>query len=84
MARYYIINQPEVGYIVAQLETDSNWYMSNRYVRCFGDRQSDAMEFRDDCNEGKIDPKRIKLLMDNYTDQPYKYMGKGILRKLKD
>ena len=73
MAHHYIVNQPGVGYIVAQLETEDNWYMSNRYVANFGDCQSDAIEFRDDCNNGKIEPRRIKMLMDKYTDKPYKY-----------
>lgn len=43
---HYIIEQPGVGYIVAQLETEDNWFLSNRYVRNFGWRQSDAIEFR--------------------------------------
>ena len=81
---HYIIEQPGVGYIVAQLETEDNWFLSNRYVRNFGWRQSDAIEFRNDCNSGKIDDKRIKLLMDTYTDQPYQYLGKGNLRKQKE
>ncbi len=83
MAHYYIDNQPSVGYVVAQLDTSGldDGYLSNRYVRNFGDRQSDAIEFRDDCNNGKIDPRRIKLLKDTYTPQPYKYLGNGNLRK---
>lgn len=80
MIRFYINLIPGVGYVVTRLETDGGDY-SNRYVRNFGDRQSDAMEFRDDCNNGKIDEIRIKLLMDTYTCLPYKYLGKGNLRK---
>lgn len=83
MASYYIDQQPGIGYVVTQLDTANldDGYLSNRYVRNFGDRQTDAIEFRDDCNNGKIDPRRIKLLMDTYTPQPYKYLGKGNLRK---
>lgn len=46
MAHYYIDNQPSVGYVVAQLDTSGldDGYLSNRYVRNFGDRQSDAIE----------------------------------------
>ena len=85
MAHHYIVNQPGVGYIVAQLESEDSWYMSNRYVVKFGDRQTDAIEFRDDCNNGKIEPRRIKMLMDKYTDKPYIYDPSrgGILRKQK-
>ncbi len=81
MTRHYIINQPGTGYIVAQLEDEYNWCLSNRYVRNFGYRQSDAIEFRNDCNSGRIDERRINFLMDTYTPEPYQYLGKGILRK---
>lgn len=81
MAEYYINNNAGVGYIVAQLDQDGNGYFSNRFIRNFGERQTDAIEFRNDCTSGKIDYKRIKSLCDTYTDQPYKYLGKGILRK---
>lgn len=81
MAHYYIHNNAGVGYIVAQLENEDNWFRSCRFVCNFGDRQTDAFEFRDDCNNGKIDERRINYLMDKYTDIPYKYMGKGILKK---
>lgn len=37
MAHHYIVNQPGVGYIVAQLETEDNWHTSNRYVANFAD-----------------------------------------------
>ena len=86
MVNYYIDLQPGVGYVVTQLDTDGldNGFLSNRYVRNFGDRQSDAIEFRNDCNNGKIEERRIKLLMKTYTVQPYKYMGKGVLRKQKE
>lgn len=84
MARHYIINQEGVGYIVAQLETEENWFLPNRYVRNFGYRQSDAMEFRDDCNSGKISDKRIRLYMLTYTDQPYKYLGNGNVQRQND
>lgn len=78
MPRYYTINQPGVGYIVAQL-SEGDGYIGNRYVRCFGDRQSDAFEFRNDCNAGRIDPRRIAYMCDTYTDVPYRYYGKGRL-----
>ncbi len=78
---HYIINRPGVGYIVAQLESADNWYLANRRVCNFGYRQSDAIEFRNDCNRGVIKGNRIRHLMDKYTDTPYKYMGKGILKK---
>lgn len=81
MAEYYINNNAGVGYIVAQLDTDGKGYFSSRFIRNFGDRQTDAIEFRNDCTNCKIDYKRIKYLCDTYTDQPYKYLGKGILRK---
>lgn len=81
MTRYYIHNNAGVGYIVAQLEDESNWFRSCRFVCNFGDRQSDAFEFRDDCNNGVIPENRIKFLMDKYTDTPYKYMDRGILKK---
>ncbi len=84
MTSYYIINQEGIGYVVAELATEENWHLGNRYVCNFGYRQSDAMEFRNDCNDGKIEPRRIKYLMDNYTRQPYKYCGKGILKKQKE
>lgn len=82
MARHYISEQEGVGYIVVQLDTEENWFLSTRNVCCFGWRQSDAMEFRDDCNSGKIEDGRIKYLMDKYTDEPYQYLGKGRIRKL--
>lgn len=84
MARFYIHNNTGVGYVVACMEEESDGYYSCRFVRNFGSRQSDAIEFRDDCNDGKVDYKRIKLLMDTYTEQPYRYMGKGIIRKQKE
>ncbi len=80
MAKYYINNNPGVGYVVQQLEQD-DWYIGSTSVCNFGDRQTDAIEFRDDCNNGVIDDRRIKLLIKTYTPQPYKYIGKGVLRK---
>ncbi len=81
--RYYICQVPGVGYVVTQLERD-DYIIGNAYVRNFGDRQTDAIEFRDDCNNGKISENRIKLLIKTYTPQPYKYLGKGNLRKNKE
>lgn len=84
MSKYYIRIDPGVGYVVTQLEHDYDWFYGCTSVCNFGDRQSDAMEFRDDCNNGVIDERRIKLMMKTYTIQPYKYMGKGVLRKTKE
>lgn len=84
MIHYYIRNEVDIGYIVARVATDEDFIegcYSCGFICNFGYRQSDAMAFRDDCKEGRIDPKRIKFLMDKYTDTPYKYMGKGILKK---
>ena len=83
MSHYYINNNVGVGYIVACMEENDCGYISCRFVRNFGDRQTDAIEFRNDCNNGKIDDRRLKLLKDTYTDQPYQYLGKGHIKKLK-
>ena len=80
MAHYYIYNGVERGYIVAQMEEDGEGYFSCSFVCNFGYRQSDAFVFRDDCNKGKIDPRKIQYLIKTYTDTPYKYFG-GVLRK---
>ncbi len=80
---FYIQNIPGVGYIVTAMENDNDGYISTRYLRNFGDRQSDAIEFRDDCRDGKIEYKRVKQLADTYTDTPYRYLGKGNVRKTK-
>lgn len=82
MTRFFISNR-EIGYVVMRLEDDGEGWISTDSIRNFGDRQTDAIEFRDDCNDGMIDDKRLKLLIQTYTEQPYKYMGKGILRKQK-
>ena len=80
MAEYFISNQ-EIGYVVMRLESDGNGWYSSDSIRNFGCRQTDAIEFRDDCRNGKIEPKRINQLIQSYTDQPYKYLGKGNVRK---
>ena len=80
MAEYFISSQ-EIGYVVMRLESDGNGWYSSGSIRNFGDRQSDAIEFRDDCRNGKIEPKRINELVRTYTDSPYKYLGKGNVRK---
>lgn len=84
MAHYYINLNPGIGYVVTQLERDYDWLLGSTSVVNFGDRQSDAIEFRDDCNNGVIDERRIKLLMKTYTNQPYKYMGKGVIKTQKN
>ena len=78
---HYFISLENGNYIVTQMAADSNGYFSCRPVRNFGDRQTDAIEFRNDCNDGKIDDHRIELLVKSYTQQPYQYMGKGNLKK---
>ncbi len=84
MTIYYVQNfTPQVGYIVTRLEQEDG-FISTRNICCFGYSQPDAIRFCDDINAGKISPARIERLMDNYTDQPYKYCGKGILKKQKD
>lgn len=81
MAEYYIANNAGIGYVVKRLESDGNGWYSSDSIRNFGDRQTDAIEFRDDCRNGKIEPKRINELVRTYTDLPYKYLGKGNVRK---
>lgn len=80
MVSYYVTNLTQVGYIVAQLDKEEGWYIGCRYVCNFGNHSDDATAFCDDCNNGLIDIKRITQLMDNYTDTPYKYLGKGKLK----
>ena len=84
MAEYFIKSRTGVGYVVAQLDSDGNGYFTNRDIRNFGDRQTDAIEFRDDCRNGKIDYGRIKKMCDTFSNQPYKYLGKGRLQKQKE
>lgn len=79
MIHFYIHNRPGLGYVVMRMEEGA--VPSSMPVRCFGYRQSDAIEFRDDCRNGKIDDRRIKLFVDTYTNRPYKYLGNGNLRK---
>ncbi len=67
------------GYIVMMMDNDN--VPSVAPVRCFGHRQTDAIEFCNDCNSGRIDESRIRLLVRTYSDVPYKYLGKGNLRK---
>ncbi len=81
MAHYYISNTAGLGYVVRCIRAREDGYMERFPVRCFGDRQSDAMEFRDDCNAGIIDDRRIRFLASTYTEHPYQYYGKGILRR---
>lgn len=81
MAQFYITNNPGVGYIVTCMGIDEGGYERNDFVRNFGDRQTDAIEFRNDCNNGKIEDSRVRLLIKSYTQQPYIYLGKGNLKK---
>lgn len=84
MAEFYIANNTGVGYVVRRLQSDGNGWYSCDSIRNFGYRQTDAIEFRNDCSNGKIEPKRIEQLIKTYTDQPYKYIGKGNVRKNKE
>ena len=43
MAEYFIKSRTGVGYVVAQLDSDGNGYFTNRDIRNFGDRQTDAI-----------------------------------------
>lgn len=83
MARYFISNQ-EIGYVVMRMQSEGDGWYSTDCIRNFGDRQTDAIEFRDDCRNGKIEPKRIQMLINTYTEQPYKYVGRGNVRKDKE
>ena len=68
------------GYIVNIMDTDSVPCVQK--VRCFGDRQSDAIEFCRDCTEGVIIPlTRARFFAKTYTSQKYIYLGRGRLQK---
>lgn len=73
MVHYYIDNREGVGYVVMRNEDYCNGRNGCGPIRNFGDRQTDAIEFRNDC--------RIRLMVRTYTSQPYKYLGKGRLHK---
>ena len=81
MSRFFIACEVGVGYVVTELVPEM--VPSIRKVRCFGQRQSDAMEFRNDCNNGKIDERRIEMLVRSYSKAPYRYLGNGNLAKEK-
>lgn len=70
------------GYTVMAMDADSVPSVSP--VKNFGDRQGDAIEFRNDCRNGVISESRIRLMIRTYTNIPYKYLGKGNCRKNKD
>ena len=79
MIHFFIRYESGKGYIVMMMDNDN--IPSVAPVRCFGYRQTDAIEFRNDCNSGRIDESRIRLLVKTYSDIPYKYLGNGNLRK---
>lgn len=86
MVHYYIRNNTGIGYVVAQLLTGDDFIpgcSSCNNIRNFGYRQSDAIEFRNDLRKGLIPESRIKQLVKSYTEQPYRYLGNGNLRKLR-
>lgn len=77
--RCFIDKKPGVGYVVTELELDR--YARPYPIRNFGDRYSDAIEFRNDCERGVIPEHRINFLIRTYTNQPYQYLGNGNLKK---
>lgn len=81
MEHYYIHNGLERGYIVVQLGCDGEGHYSRSLVCNFGNRQGDAIVFRDDCNNNNVDFRRIQQLIKNYTDTPYKYYNKRLRKQ---
>lgn len=83
MTHYFIDNREGVGYVVMYATDWQEGCASNGSILNFGDRQSDAIEFRDDCRRGTIAPNRIKALADKYTDKNvYRYLGEGRVHKV--
>jgi hypothetical protein len=85
MVEYYISNQ-SIGYVVMLCTSGEDFIdgcFSTASIRNFGDRQSDAIEFRNDLRKGLIPESRIKQFIKSYTEQPYRYLGNGNLRKLR-
>ncbi len=68
MTTYYIDNRPE-GYVVCRLSTDDG-YQDIAPLVCFGDRQSDAIEFRDACKSEAVAEVRIRALARGYKAEP--------------
>ena len=68
MTTYYIENRHE-GYVVCRLSTD-NGYQDIAPLVCFGDRQSDAIEFCDACRRDVIRDARINALARGYMAEP--------------
>ena len=85
MVEYYVSNQ-SIGYVVMRCASGEDFLdgcSSTNSIRNFGDRQTDAIEFRNDLRKGLIPESRIKMLVKTYTEQPYRYLGNGNLRKLR-
>lgn len=82
MSRFFIACEVGVGYVVEEIAPDC--VPSIRKVRCFGQRQGDAIEFRNACNNGKIDERRVEMLVSSYSRVAYRYLGKGCLAKEKE
>lgn len=82
MIRYIKEVVHEVGYVVSELD-DSRVRDRIRPICCFGWWQYCAIEFRNDCENGIITPNRIEMLIRHYTNQPYTYTERGVLRKQK-
>lgn len=63
--------------------SEGEWGDSKPYpVANFGDRQSDAIEFRDDCTKEVFPMQRVKVLMRIYASHTkFRYAGKGTLKK---
>lgn len=68
MTTFYIDNRPE-GYVVCRLSTDDG-YQDIAPLVCFGDRQSDAIEFCDACRQCVIKDARINALARGYKAEP--------------
>lgn len=82
MMHFFIDNRVGVGYVVMYATDFCDGCASSGSILNFGDRQSDAIEFRDDCKRGTIAPNRIKALSAKYTDRnAYRYLGAGRVRK---
>lgn len=79
MGRFFITH--ESGIVVNY--TEGEWADSKPHPVCnFGDRQSDAIEFRDDCQKELFSMQRVKILMRIYTPHTkFRYAGKGTLKK---
>lgn len=88
MIAYYIEDRPAPeGYTVCRLSDSDDCYRGVAPLVCFGDRQSDAFEFRDACRRGIINDARINGLARAYRGEPRRLdiaHGKYNLRRVRD